>query len=82
MSNIDSLEIVPIFGEIGYLKGFLRGLLRRISTTKIPVGVYDIKHLQGSVSRIDKYLSGIVGMEDEEEVDLEDKGVPTVATKE
>jgi len=80
MSNIDSLEIVPIFGEIGHLKGYLNGLNLRLSNTEFPVELDDIKHLQRSVLRIDKYLSEIMGS-DEEDIDPEDKGVSTVAIK-
>lgn len=60
MSKIDTFDIVPIFGEIGFLKGYLGGLAFRVANSDIPVDYDDIVRIENAVRKIDEQLTRLM----------------------
>ena len=66
MSKIDSFDLVPVFGHIGELKGYLQGLRFRLKNPKLSIEENDLANLEQLVNKLDKYLSTLIGLEDNE----------------
>lgn len=81
MSMIDSFKLIPLWGTIGHIRGYINGLVRRVeggaewtdplTDEKLLLGVTtdDLKYLGKLVDRLDHQLSEIQGIDevDEEE---------------
>ena len=66
MSKIDSFDLVPVFGHVGELRGYLQGLRFRLKNPERSIGEADLANLENVLNRLDKYLSVLIGLEDSE----------------
>jgi hypothetical protein len=60
MSQIDSMNLTPLWGTIGQMKGYLRSLGFRVQRGKLPVTSTDIESLYNMITKIDDTLAIIV----------------------
>ncbi len=62
---IDPFDLIPVWGTIGHLQGYIRGLTLRIKSPELKVEESDLVWLKERIEILDNQLRKISGLKEE-----------------